>query len=207
MSILYPDVPDAPGVPTVLRDPSNTYTDTASPLTSDSADASTTASEREWGIYDQVGNKVLDPDSVFSIEYGKEEQISTYPTENGGFQSYNKVETPYSIRLIVNKGGPLDKRTAFLADCDQLRASIDLYTIVTPEKIYDNANVTRVGQVRNAQNGAQLMTVEMKVDEVRTSAVSTFTKYKDPSSADPVSAGPVQTQPATAAQTPKGPPS
>ncbi len=207
MSALFPDVPVFPGVPPVLRDAVSAISDFVPQLTADNANLTTDLAP-VWGIFDADGNLVIDPDSIVAIDYGKEEQISSFPVERGSFQSYNKVETPYSLRVTMTKGGSIGEREAFLQDCNDLRASIDLFSVVTPEETYENGNVTRVGKVRNAQSGAQLLTVEMVVEEVRTSATSQFTQsnVKDPASADATNDGAVQPKDPTAAQTPPGQP-
>lgn len=193
MSVLYPDVPDAPGVPPVLRSLA-VLTGGDALLTLD-GNGITDQSAPEWGIYQSDGATLaLQPDSIVAIEYGKEEQIATFPVEQGGFQSYNKVELPFHIRVMLTKGGSIDERAAFLSACHQLRAATDLYTFVTPEDTYQNGNVTAVRLARSAQNGAQLLSVEMMVDEVRQSATSQFTKSTtaDPASATSVNGGAVQ---------------
>ena len=209
MSALFPDVPNVSGVPQVLRDAANSALDNiGTQLTGDSADLTVDPSP-QWGIFDADGaDQVIVPDSIVSFEYAKEEQISTFPVEQGGFQSYNKVETPYSVRLTLTKGGSKDDRTSFLDQCQTLLTSTDLYTVLTPETSYSDANITRVSLQRSADRGAQLLTVEMVIEEVRSSATSQFTKSntQDPASADQTNDGSVQTQTPTAAQTPQGQP-
>lgn len=192
MSALYPDVPYALGVPNVLRDAINSVVDPVTALTADSASLPT-ASAPVWGIYDNAGGLAIYPDSFNAIETQKEEAISTFPVEQGGFQSYNKVETPYRLRVILTKGGSIDERSAFLSACNDLRSTTDLYSVITPEEVYDNGNVTRVGQVRNAQQGAQLLTVELIVEEIRQSATVAYTPApQSPSNAAQVNDGSVQ---------------
>jgi hypothetical protein len=207
MSALYPDVPTTEGVPNVLRNDTNPGDGLAPPLSSDGSDLSADKTPA-WGLYDEGGAQAIIPDSIVSFEHGKEEQISTFPVEKGGFQSYNKVETPYNIHLVMTKGGPIDERVAFLALCETLRASTDLYDVYTPEMHYENGNVTRTSQVRNATNGAQLLTVEMVIEEVRNSATSQFTasSTQSPTSADAADDGSVQPDAPTPAQTPTGQP-
>lgn len=207
MSILFPDVPDVPGVPPVLRKAGQLVNEVQTLLTQDSSDVQSDSSS-QWGIYDDGDQQVIIPDSVVSIEDSKEEQISTFPVEEGGFQSYNKVETPYMVRLVMTKSGSLDDRVEFLAACRQLRGSTDLYTVLTPEEAFPNANVTKVSKMRGATSGVQLMTVELVIEEVRQSATAKFTQSttQSPASADSVDGGSVQPTTSTAAQTPPGQP-
>src|ERR1035437_11025940 len=58
-----------------------------------------------WGIYDVAGLKtVIEPDSFLGFDYRNETNISTYPIEQGGFASYNKVNTPFDARVKISKG-------------------------------------------------------------------------------------------------------
>ena len=57
-----------------------------------------------WGIY-LKDKLVLEADSMKSIDYVQGSKISDYPQEEGAFQSYNKVATPYEVRVELTKGG------------------------------------------------------------------------------------------------------
>lgn len=181
MSIRFPDVPFVQGVPPILRN-------LAAPIEAqnllDAGDNTEGSSADDWGIFDKDGMRVLTPDSIVSIERGLEYRISDYPTEEGGFQSYNKVATPFEVRLTMAKGGTVEERTSFLNDLDQIHASLDRYDVSTPEKVYAGVNVTRVSQARTTQSGASMAVVEVLLQEVRQTvsvAYSTATSNDPPS--------------------------
>lgn len=169
----YPDVPVAPGVPPVLRRGIIDAGANVARLTSDGTGL-TDGGLTRWGIFSQKGALALEPDSIAAIEYQREFRIADYPIEEGGFESYNKVATPYDIRVTMTKGGKIPDRKDFLDQVELLVASLDLFTVVTPERNYFNVNIVRTDYRRNANNGATLLTVELHGIEVRTSASIQF---------------------------------
>ena len=54
----------------------------------------------QWGIY-LNGVAVLSYDNQMSFGYKQDWKISTYPVEQGSFQSYDKVQLPFEVRMRV----------------------------------------------------------------------------------------------------------
>lgn len=205
MSVTHPDVPQTEGVPAVFRDGTNPGDGPGdAPLSADGE--LVVRGPKGWGIYDQNGNSALDADSVFALEPSREFRISDYPLEGGGFQSYNKVATPYEARVTVTKGGTSSERQAFLRQIDALLETTDLYSIVTPDKVFLNVNIVRYSYRRSAESGAGLLVIELFGEEVREDAEGAYTSTKEPSGANAVNGGPVRPQTPTDAQTPAGVP-
>lgn len=152
-----------------------------------------------WGIFDSSGSAVVVADSVAAVDTMQEQRIPAYPVEQGAFQSFNKVEVPFDVRLTLTKGGTVAERTAFLASLDAALASLDLYDVNTPEKTYTSVNVVMVSQRRTAQKGATMLTVDVGVQQVRATAQTAFTRTLDPAGAATTNTGAVQpaTPPAT----------
>lgn len=170
----YPDVPVAPGVPPVLRrGVQEAGAALPAALTKDAPGLDTNSAAR-WGIFSNKGALALKPDSITAMEYRREFRVADYPIEQGGFESYNKVATPYDIRVTMTKGGKLSERKDFLDQIDAIVATLDLFTIVTPERSYPNVNIVRADYRRNATQGATLLTVELQAIEIRTSASVQF---------------------------------
>lgn len=220
--IQFPDVPNVAGVPALLR--------SATVPTPDAILSSVTGSVSDsvlgpvvWGIYDEDGNKVLDPDTFLGIDYRNDSRVSNYPQEQGAFASYNKVETPFDCRVSMAIGSDKAARTAFLDTLEALRKGLDLLTIVTPEVSYPSANLTTYSYRRTATNGVSMLTVELDFTEVRVTATAEFSSPDPVTPADPqppaddvpapppvadeqvnsapaVSGGQVQAAPPTAAQ-------
>lgn len=136
-------------------------------------------SER-WGIY--IGDNLqLAPDSMKSIDYRQATKISDYPQEAGAFQSYNKVGTPFDVRVELTKGGNQRERAAFLKAVEKAAASLDLYDVVTPEKTYTSVNIERYDLRRTADSGLGLLTVDIWLVQIRQTARTAFANSKKPS--------------------------
>lgn len=112
------------------------------------------------------GNYALTPDSFVKFEYKENHKIPNYPVEQGSFQSYNKVTLPYEIKLIVTKVGIFDI-PPFINQILLLLNSTDILSIVTPDKIYNSANLINFDYRKEARNGATLLIAELTFQEVR----------------------------------------
>lgn len=144
-----------------------------------------------WGIY-LNNNPVIVPDSVLSLDYKKEYNLADYPMENGAFQTYNKVATPYDVKITMTKGGTIADRETFLQKAEDIVASLDLYDVVTPEHKYLNANIARYDYRRTSTNGVTLLTVDFWLSEIRVTVPSIFTNTTQPSSQATSTTGNVQ---------------
>jgi hypothetical protein len=154
----------------------------------------------QWGIFDDAGHRVIAPDSVVDFELRAEQRIAIFPIEKGSFGSYNKVTMPFEARMKMNRAGTASDRTDFLNACDTALRSFSLYTAVTPEVTYDNASIEHYDYRRTSENGVQLITVEMWLQEVRVAASPTFSNTQQPQGQDAAPDGAVQPQVPTAQQ-------
>lgn len=193
---IFPDVPNVPGVPAVRR-LANSISPTEAPLSSDSITVTATARD-QWGIFTVGGAKALEPDSIMSIGFDAESRIADFPVEEGGFESYDKVALPFQSRVVMTKGGSVSDRRDFLSALEDMRTDLELYNVVTPERTYLNANISRVSSERNREQGANLITVEIVLQEIRQNVTTTFTASQ-PSAASTTSNGIVQAKDADAA--------
>lgn len=194
----YPDVPNANGVPAVFRAPSGPVF-TAILLATDALLILRSFLPSEWGIFMESGQPAVIPDSIISVDQRKEWRISDYPTEDGGFQTYNKVETPGDIRVRMAVSG-VESRGPFLASVQAMCSALDLLTIVTPDAAYDSMNAIHYDYRREQRSGASLLQVDVWFEEVRVTAQTQFTNTKSPEGAANSSGGNVQGVSPTAAQ-------
>ena len=172
--IQFPNVPNVPGVPALLR---SVTVPTPQALEVGALGALTSLlgfSAPVWGVFDQSGNLVLNPDSFLSFDFRNDARVSDYPQEQGAFASYNKVQTPNNVRIRMAIGADQETRTAFLLKCDAMLKSTDLFTVVTPEINYTSLTVENVAYRRETRNGATMITVELWFKKVRISAVAQF---------------------------------
>lgn len=175
---LYPLVPQAPGVPDLLRNAVQIL-DTATlgylglgdalgnligvPLT-------------QWGVFNSNGQRIADYDSVFATAYRDEAIISDYPLEDGAFASYNKVEQPYDIAVTLHCGGSADRRGRFLAALHAARRSLELHSVLTPSKTHTNINWIGIDTRHEATAGANMEIVTLMGREVRNTAQAAYSE-------------------------------
>jgi hypothetical protein len=198
MSLIpFPDVPNVPGVPALLR--SLTVPTPGAILNSALGGIAEAAFGKVvWGVFDQNGTEVLKPDSFLGIDYRNDARVSNYPQEQGAFASYNKVATPFDCRVKMAIGADKAARTEFLETVIRMLGGIDLFTVVTPEVTYVNAALQSYDYRRDSSNGVSMLTVDLVFVEVRITATANFSPVEapmQPSGADAVSGGQVQTFP------------
>src|SRR4051812_9617013 len=100
----FPTVPNAPGVPPIPRSPS-VPPPTTTNSGADSQSLPVDVSQRVWGIYDEDNNPALIVDSILVVKPSNGSKISDFPVEDGGFASFNKVQSPYSVKVRISVGG------------------------------------------------------------------------------------------------------
>jgi hypothetical protein len=143
-----------------------------------------------WGIY-LGGVMVIEADTVVSMGYKQDWSISTYPVEQGGFQSYNKVDTPFNARVRFASGGSQANRQDLLDSITGIAGTLTLYDVVTPEAVYQSVNIQAFSYNRSAQN-VGLIQVDVTLLEVRVTASAQFTNTKASSGEGQQSGGTVQ---------------
>lgn len=193
----FPNVPNVPGVPTLLR--SGFPQAAVSLLVADAIGFLSGFFAPRWGIY-LNGVRAVPADSVISFDFKNDSRVADYPIERGGFESYDKVQTPYETRLRLASGGSELDRTLMLQSIEIAFASLDLYDIVTPERTYTNANIDRYDYRRTNNSGVGMLIVDVVAIEIRERSAQSFSNTQAPSGASTVSGGTVQTQAVTQAQ-------
>ena len=174
------------------------FGDAPTQLTGDSPDISNNAKAADqWGVFTQAGIPIVEFDSFVSFEYKQEWRMPNYPMEQGAFQSYDKVTTPFIPRISLTRGGSDAKRKAFMDGLDAAANSLNLYYISTPEKRYDNVSIEGIDYTRTSKNGATLITAHLTFLEIRTTPTSNFTNTAAPNGANAVNSGTVQSVPLT----------
>lgn len=190
----FPSVPLAPGVPAIPRDPLAVAA-AISLLTVDAVINQFLSNQTLWGIF-QGGSAGTIPlviaDNVTSMEFKQDWTLSTYPVEQGGFQSYDKVSLAYEVRLRFTTGGSLADRTAFLKSIEAIAGTLDLYDVVTPEKVYPSVNIMRYDYDRKAFKGLGLFAIDVWLMEIRVTAETQFQNTQAANSASPQNVGQVQ---------------
>jgi hypothetical protein len=192
---LYPLVPQALGVPPLLRNAARIIdTVTLGYLgVSDALNSIIGAPVVKWAVFDDSGAPIADYDSVLAFGYQNELRISDYPVEQGQFASYNKTDNPFDVVVTFTCGGSDERRTAFLSALENAKESLQTYTVTTPDYSYRNVNFVGIRTQRSSREGATLLTVEMAGREIRNTGSSTFPAPKSDAGFPTVEQGMIQT--------------
>lgn len=121
----------------------------------------------QWTLLDAEGEKAFDFDSFSKLNLKSESKVIQAPVENGGFVMYNKTNTPLELNCtLIKKGFPEDLQVyvdALLEYAD----STNLLSVVTPDREYQNMNLTSVSFSRSAEGGVNLIMAECAFTEIR----------------------------------------
>ena len=143
--------------------------------------------QSQWGIF-SGGSQVVVAETVRSFDFRQSWPISTYQTEEGGFQSFDKIEMPFEQRVEFMTGGDDAAKQALLDSVAAIAGDLNLYDVVTPTAVYTSCNVTRYDYDRKNENGVGLLKVTVHLIEVRVNATTQFgtatpiTNAKEPGS-------------------------
>lgn len=198
----FPNVPNVPGVPPLLRNP-NLAATAASLLVNQAIRFLVAPFSAQWGIY-QGGSPIVVADSVVSFGYKQAWAIADYPVEEGAFETYDKVETPFNARIRFASGGSTGARQALLDSIDAIAGNLELYDVVTPEAVYTNVNVASYEYHRDNKN-VGLLVVDVMLLEIRVTAVASFANTKSPNAAGAKNGGMVNPTAATPTQQSQAP--
>jgi len=148
-------------------------------------------SSNQWGIF-QDGEMVLNPDNIISVAYKQDWTMADFNIEEGGFDTYDKVDTPFTNRVRMSSGGSQANRQALLDELDAIAGNLDLYDVVSPERVWSNVNFQGYELVRTSSNGAGMIIIDIVLNEIREDAGTTFTNTKSPTATSPKDNGTVQ---------------
>jgi hypothetical protein len=188
----FPNIPVAPGVPILNRNPivaASQIILLAEDLISIFVGG---LFGPQWGIF-LDGEPVVMADSVISFDFKQDWTVPTYSVEQGGFESYDKVQLPFEVRLRMTAGGDQTSRQNFLDSIQAIVGDFNLYDAVTPEEVYTSVNVTHWDYHRSAQQGAGLITVDIQLTEIRVTATTQFGNTQSPVSSGQQAQGQTQT--------------
>lgn len=205
MALPFPVVPIALGVPPLPRLPGIIIL--PPPLLTFDSGRAQSVGRPQWGLF-LNGQPAVVADSVLSFSYKQDWIIADYPLEGAqgtgavlSFESYDKVQVPFDVRLRFTAGGSDADRQALLRSVDAAAGSLNLYDAVTPEATYVSVNPTHYDYRRTNTNGVGLITIDVWCTQVIVTATSKFTQTQQPGSADPIGIGGVQAAGASTAQT------
>lgn len=121
----------------------------------------------QWTLLDDSGEKAFEFDSFANLDLKSESKVIQAPVEGGSFVMYNKVNTPLEIKCtLIKKGFPEELQT-YIDALLEYADNTDLLSIVTPDREYENMNLTSVSFSRSAEGGVNLIMSECAFIEVR----------------------------------------
>ncbi len=197
MSVLFPDVPNLPGVPQLARNPFSAPTIIAVSANVLTALFGNLLSPELWSIQDSSGNDVIVPDNFLEFEHRPRWRVSDFPVQGTAttptaFANYNKVKLPAEWRVRISKSGTLADRQALLTALDAAANNVALYSIITPERTYKNVDIQYYDVVREGGEGAYFLThidiYFIEVVPVQAQYSTTTLSNAQNSSAQPISA-------------------
>jgi len=147
----------------------------------------------EWGVFSQDGAPVLSFDTVLAFDYRRDWNVADYPVERGAFESYDKVQTPFTTRLTLATGGSFAARQHFLETLQAIEDDLNLYDVVTPEVTYTRTNIVHV-DYRRADAKYGTIIVNVFLQEIRETVTERVgTNAQEPSGSATQNGGQVQT--------------
>jgi hypothetical protein len=156
----FPNVPALAGVPQLARLPNV-------PLSSIIASIGNAAIQGrlwhavkqapKWGVFDASNNPVVIPDNIVDFHNSDDSRVSNFPVQDGQFAAYNKVALPSETVVRMTKAGTQSDRKAFLDALKAAKDSLNLYTILTPERSYLKCNLQRFEVIRSGPIGAYFL--------------------------------------------------
>jgi hypothetical protein len=145
----------------------------------------------QWGLF-LNGVPIVIADTVVDFGYQQAWTVADYPVERGGFESYDKVNSPFRVRIQFVSGGSEANRQALLDSIAAIGDQLTLFYAVTPEAIYPSVNVEHYEYRRTSKNGLGLMIVDVSLLEIRESQAGNFQNTASPSGFKAAPAGNIQ---------------
>lgn len=188
-------------------------------LTADAVSVINAFSGPQWGIFlngiQVVGQGFLGAflgnvtgfgnGNFLDLDYHVRYAISEYPVEQGAFQSYNKVQTPFDVAVTITAGGSDANRTLLLTQVEAIIGSTNTYTVVMPEGTLNSVNPIAYGYRRQPDRGLGLLEVNILFKQVRPAGNPTFSTTQttgNTASSAPTTGGPAPITNPTPAFTP-----
>lgn len=189
-------IPLPAGIPPLLGDVAGLFADQVAALAADTFVGYGAGEPPMWGVF-LGGAPVVLAETVTEMGYKQDWAIADYPVERGGFESYDKVNTPFAVHMQFVSGGTEQNRQALLDSIAAIGDSLTLFDVVTPEAVYVGVNVQSYNYRRATRNGMGLMIVNVVFIEIREEGSTDFKNAKSPSGYAASQAGNVQAVPAT----------
>jgi hypothetical protein len=125
-----------------------------------------------YGITGSDNSAVISPDSVVEFETNADSNVNSHPIELGGFQAFNRVQEPISIRMLLSCQGKQMSRETFITTLKSLREGTQIVTISTPDTTYPNMTLKGFAYKKTAEHGAVTIWADTQWTEERSTNVT-----------------------------------
>ena len=155
----------------------------------------------QWTLLDASGESAVTFTSFLDIDLKNTGIALSYPVEEGGFASYNKVENPLGITVTLGIQGADSDFEAVLAKLNEYKTGAVTLAVATPAALYEKMTLETYSYKRARDAGAGMLVVVLTLKEVRevvtqtTTTGSAITKPKNPTSAGKRNTGKTQAGP------------
>lgn len=131
-----------------------------------------------WTIYDSETQKqICYFDSFERFIYLQKNLVVQYPIEQGSFATYNKINNPLNLGVVLTKSGfsinqSLDvmgafSKEKFLDDLDVYVNGVKKVDIVTPSKTFLGFSIESANYTNSVEEGADILIVTLEIKEIR----------------------------------------
>lgn len=117
----------------------------------------------------------VDFSSMLEFSAETSTQLPSEPIEQGSFATYNRVIEPVIIRAKLATMGQSDLLQSKLDELKEMASGNKKITVVTPEQKYPNMMLESFDYRRDNNSGVGLLTVELRLKEVREVATAKTT--------------------------------
>lgn len=125
------------------------------------------SSTSEWTLITADGSVAIPFDVFLSMDFATENGTVSAPIEMGSFATYNKKVSPSRLDLQLAIMGDPAVLQSSLDRLNELAAGTELVNIVSPEMEYKNYNLEKVSFSRSADEGVNIIYVDLSLIEVR----------------------------------------
>ena len=136
-----------------------------------------------WEVVDSRGYAFCNYDAIESVQDSSSAQIPTEPQENAALYAYNKVPEPSDVSVTLLFGGDYAQQQQALSMIEGYRSSTELFSILTPSRIFQRMAVVGYSSQRAATNGVNMLSISVQFREVRMATVQSAAAQWQPKNA------------------------
>ncbi|MEG2172379.1 MAG: hypothetical protein RRY29_03865 [Desulfovibrionaceae bacterium] len=150
----------------------------------------------QWSVVDEGGKALVVFTSFIDMDFKDDSKVPDQPVEEGGFFSYNKVESPAETFVTLAMQGDETAIADAVETLGKAKRETSLLSVLTPSHVIDSVTLTGFNYRRRREDGLSLLVVELHLQEIRQVAAQYVSipvrQAKNPSDASKQDRGKVQ---------------